>query len=268
MAAGAAAPDASALTRDTAPVGRLEGRRALITGATGGLGAEIADAFAKEGASLVLAARSAERLRTLESGGSHVLAFDIADADAVQAGVDRAADLLGGLDTLVHAAAIDCDWAPVGEMSLETWDETVATNLSGAFYVCRAALPHLVAAGAGSIVTLTSVAAYRVWPHDAAYSASKAGVDMLTRTIAVEYGKHRVRANAISPGVIDGGMTDEVEDASERARLAGLHAIPRLGLVEEVAEAAVWLASDASAFTTGSVLRVDGGFLDYSSSGG
>ncbi len=265
---GTATPDAAAATRDTAPVGRLEGRRALITGATGGLGLEIVHAFTKEGASLVLAARSTERLRTLESGESHVLAFDIADADAVRAGVDRAAELLGGLDTLVHAAAIDCDWAPVGEMSVETWDETVATNLSGAFYVCRAVLPHLVAAGGGSIVTLTSVAAYRVWPHDAAYSASKAGVDMLTRTIAVEYGKHGVRANAISPGVIDGGMTDEVEDTSERARLAGLHAIPRLGLVEEVAEAAVWLASDASAFTTGSVLRVDGGFLDYSSSGG
>jgi NAD(P)-dependent dehydrogenase (short-subunit alcohol dehydrogenase family) len=91
---------------------------------------------------------------------------------------------------------------------------------------------------------------------------------MLTRTIAVEYGSHGVRANCISPGVIDGGMTDEVGDEGERERLARLHAIPRLGLVEEVAEAAVWLASDASSFTSGSVLRVDGAFLDYSSSGG
>lgn len=249
-------------------MGRLEGRRALITGASGGLGSAIARSFAGEGARLVLAGRSADRLAQLESPGAETLAFDVADPRAAHEGVDRAVELLGGLDCLVAAAAVDCEWAPVGDMTVETWDETIRTNLSGTFYVCRAALPHLVAAGGGSIVTLTSVAAYRVWPHDAAYNASKAGVDMLTRTIAVEYGEHGIRANCISPGVIDGGMTDAVQDGDERARLARMHAIPRLGLVEEVAEAAVWLASDASSFTSGSVLRVDGAFLDYSSSGG
>jgi NAD(P)-dependent dehydrogenase (short-subunit alcohol dehydrogenase family) len=248
-------------------VGRLEGRRALITGASRGLGAGIARAFADEGARLVLAARNAGRLAEVAPASAETLAFDVMDAEATRAGVDRAAEILGGLDCVVHAAGVDCEWAPLGEMTIETWDETVTTNLSGTFYVCRAALPHLVARG-GSIVTLTSVAAYRVWPHDAAYGASKAGVDMLTRTIAVEYGSHGVRANCISPGVIDGGMTDAVEDEGERERLARSHAIPRLGFVEEVAEAAVWLASDASSFTSGSVLRVDGAFLDYSSSGG
>jgi NAD(P)-dependent dehydrogenase (short-subunit alcohol dehydrogenase family) len=246
-------------------VGRLDGRRALVTGASGGLGAAVARAFAAEGARLVLAGRDAERLETV--GQPHVV-FDLADAEATQAGVDSAAELLGGLDALVHAAAVDCEWARVGDMSVETWDETIATNLSGTFYACRAALPHLIAAGGGSIVTFTSVAAYRVWPHDVAYSASKAGVDMLTRTIAVEYGEQGVRANCISPGVVDAGMTDLVDDPAERSRLARMHALPRLGLAEEVAEAAVWLASDASSFTTGSVLRVDGGFLDYSSSAG
>jgi NAD(P)-dependent dehydrogenase (short-subunit alcohol dehydrogenase family) len=249
-------------------VGRLEGRRALITGASRGLGAGIARAFADEGARLVLAGRNADRLAEVGPAGATPLVFDVADAEATRTGVDRAAEILGGLDCLVHAAAVDCEWAPVAEMTVETWDETVTTNLSGTFYVCRAALPHLIAAGGGSILTLTSVAAYRVWPHDAAYNASKAGVDMLTRTIAVEYGSHGVRANCLSPGVIDGGMTDEVEDEGEREQLARSHAIPRLGLVEEVAEAAVWLASDASSFTSGSVLRVDGAFLDYSSSGG
>ena len=259
-------PAARLSKRDTARVGRLEGRRALITGASRGLGAAIARSFADEGASLVLAGSREFRLTEITDG--ETIAFDVTDAEAVQAGVDRAAELLEGLDCLVHAAGVDCEWAPVGEMTVETWDETVQTNLSGTFYVCRAALPYLVAAGGGSIVTLTSVAAYRVWPHDAAYSASKAGVDMLTRTIAVEYGSQGVRANCIAPGVIDGGMTDEIEDGGDRERLAQSHAIPRLGLVEEVAEAAIWLASDASSFTSGSVLRVDGGFLDYSSSGG
>jgi NAD(P)-dependent dehydrogenase (short-subunit alcohol dehydrogenase family) len=249
---------------DTPAVGRLEGRRALITGASGGLGAAIARAFANEGARLVLTGRRPEPLRALASELPYAesVEVDVADAHAAKEAVDRAAERLGGLDTLVAAAAVDCDWAPVGEMTVDTWDETVSVNLSGTFYVCRAALPHLVESGRGSIVTLTSVAAYKVWPHDAAYNASKAGVDMLTRTIAVEYGGRGVRANCISPGVIDGGMTDEITGAEERARLADLHAIPRLGLVDEVAEAAVWLASDASSFTSGSVLRVDGAFLD------
>lgn len=240
----------------------------MITGASGGLGSEIARAFAAEGARLALASRDDARLALAATIGAEDVEFDVADAASTRRGVDRAAELLGGLDCVVAAAGVDCEWAPVGEMSVETWDDTVRTNLSGTFYVCRAALPHLVAAGGGSIITLTSVAAYRVWPHDAAYSASKAGVDMLTRTIAVEYGDQGIRANCISPGVIDAGMTDLIEDENERARLARMHALPRLGLAEEVAEAAVWLASDASSFTSGSVLRVDGGFLDYSSSGG
>lgn len=245
-------------------MGRLDGRRALITGASGGIGAAIARAFVAEGARLVLAGRRSEPLDELAAGleNASAVALDVADPESAREGVERASELLGGLDTLVCAAAIDCEWAPVGEMSVETWDETVAINLSGAFYVCRAALPHLVAAGDGSIVTVTSVAAYTVWPEDAAYAASKAGLDMLTRTIAVEYGTQGVRANCVSPGVIDAGMTDEVTDPEQRERLAAMHALPRLGLAEEVAEAAVWLASDASSFTTGSVVRVDGGFLD------
>jgi 3-oxoacyl-[acyl-carrier protein] reductase len=245
-------------------VGRLEGRRALITGASGGLGASIARAFSAEGARLVVAGRRSEVLDKLVADveGASALTFDVADAAAAGAGVDRAAEALGGLDTLVCAAAIDCDWAPVGELSVETWDETLATNLSGAFYVCRAALPHLVSAGDSAIVNVTSVAGYTVWPEDAAYAVSKAGLDLLTRTIAVEYGSRGVRANCVSPGVIDAGMTDAISDAAERARLADLHPIPRLGLAAEVAEAAVWLASDASSFTTGSTVRVDGGFLD------
>lgn len=245
-------------------MGRLEGRRALVTGASRGLGEGIARAFIREGARVVVAARGGDRLERVASElpSAELVAFDVAVADAAARGVDRAAELLGGLDVLVAAAAVDCDWAPVGEMTVATWDETVAVNLSGAFYTCRAALPHLVAAGGGSIVALTSVAAYKVWPHDAAYNASKAGVDMLVRTIAVEYGPHGVRANCVSPGVIDGGMTDEITDPAEREELAGQHALRRLGLVEEVAEAAVWLASDASSFTSGSVLRVDGAFLD------
>ena len=101
----------------------------------------------------------------------------------------------------------------------------------------------------------------RAWEEDAAYNASKAGVELLTRTIAVEYGPRGVRANCVAPGVIDAGMTDVITDASERAALVAKQPLGRMGLAEEVAEAAVWLASDASSFTTGTTLTVDGGFL-------
>ncbi len=183
-------------------------------------------------------------------------------------GVDRAAELLDGLDCVVPPRRSTASGRRSGRCRWRRGTTRCRTNLSGTFYVCRAALPHLVAAGGGSIVTLTSVAAYRVWPHDAAYSASKAGSTCSRARSPSSTATQGVRANCISPGVIDAGMTDLIEDENERERLARMHALPRLGLAEEVAEAAVWLASDASSFTSGSVLRVDGGFLDYSSSGG
>ena len=141
----------------------------------------------------------------------------------VEAAVTRAHDQLGGLDIVVNAAAVDCDWKPVGELSIESWDRTIRVNLSGTFYVCRAALPLLVDAGGGSVVNITSVAGLRVWERDSAYTVSKAGVEMLTRTIAVEYAPLGVRANCIAPGVIDAGMTDTVTDLG---RSRGARAAP------------------------------------------
>jgi len=186
---------------------------------------------------------------------------DVADAAGVAVAVAEAAERLDGLDAVVCAAGIDCRWAPTGEMEVAEWDRTVAVNLSGTFYVCRAALPHLVAAGGGAIVNVTSVAGLRAWPEDVAYNASKAGVELLTRTIAVEYGARGVRANCVAPGVIDAGMTDTVTDPAARARMVDQHPLGRLGSAEEVAEAVVWLLSSKSAFTTGTTLAVDGGFL-------
>lgn len=247
--------------------GRLAGRRVLVTGGGRGLGRAIALAVAREGAAVGLLGRTPEALKNAAAEArSHgvdapVAAADVADASAVEAAVAELADALGGLDGLITAAAVDCAWAPTAEMDLGEWDRTIATNLSGAFYCCRYALPHLVAAGAGAIVNITSVAGERAWAEDVAYNASKAGVELLTRTIAVEYAAQGVRANCLSPGAIDGGMTDEVRDPAERERLRAQHPLGRFGSPEEVAEAAVWLLSDAASFTTGATLRVDGGFL-------
>jgi NAD(P)-dependent dehydrogenase (short-subunit alcohol dehydrogenase family) len=242
--------------------GRLVGRRALVTGATGGLGSAVAHAFSREGARLALVARDPERLAALcaEPGAdATAVPADVGRWDEAEQAVDSAARALGGLDAVVNAAAIDTSWRPVGELPVEEWDRAIAVNLSGTFYVCRAALPHLEQGGA--IVNFTSVAGVRAWAEDAAYNASKAGVELLTRTIAVEYGARGVRANCVAPGVIDAGMTDLVVDAGERRELVAKHPLGRLGLADEVAEAVVWLSSNGSSFTTGATLTVDGGFL-------
>ena len=242
--------------------GRLAGRRALVTGASGGLGRAVTLAFAREGAHLALLGRDQQRLDSLLAElGEEVstVEADVGNWDAVERAVGDAAQALGGLDTVVNAAAVDTSWRPVGELPVGEWDRAIAVNLSGTFYVCRAALPHLDEGGA--IVNFTSVAGVRAWAEDAAYNASKAGVELLTRTIAVEYGPRGVRANCVAPGVIDAGMTDLVVDAGERRALVAQHPLGRLGLAEEVAEAVVWLASDGSSFTTGATLTVDGGFL-------
>jgi NAD(P)-dependent dehydrogenase (short-subunit alcohol dehydrogenase family) len=249
------------------PGQRLQGRRALVTGASRGIGEAIARLFALERASVALVARDGERLRAIaaELDGQETRVFampaDVGRADGVAEAVRRAHEDLGGLDAVVNAAGVDCDWVPTAEMPIESWDETIAINLSGTFYVCRAALPLMVAGGGGAVVNLTSVAAHKVWPEDVAYSASKAGVEMLTRTIAVEYAARGIRANSLAPGVIDAGMTDVVQSERERADLVAMHPLGRMGRAEEVAEAALWLVSDASSFTTGTTLAVDGGFL-------
>jgi NAD(P)-dependent dehydrogenase (short-subunit alcohol dehydrogenase family) len=247
--------------------GRLEGRRIAVTGAGRGLGRAIALAAAGEGAAVGLIGRTPRSLEETAAEGralgvlAQTAAADVADPGAVESALDRLVEGLGGLDGLVTAAAVDCAWASTGEMELSEWDRTIAVNLSGAFYCCRFALPHLVAAEAGAIVSITSVAGHRAWAEDVAYNASKSGVEMLTRTIAVEYAARGVRANCLAPGVIDAGMTADLPDEAERERLRRLHPAGRFGRADEVAEAAVWLLSDAASFTTGATLCVDGGFL-------
>ena len=248
---------------------RLAGRRCLIVGASRGIGRTIASVFAREGASLVLAGRSEQRLAEAASEvrelGTSVatVSTDIGDSSNAARAVETAAGQLGGLDVVLNSAAIHNEWGRIGELSVETWDETIAINLSGTFYVCRAALPIMVAGGGGAIVNITSVGADRAWQMVGPYCASKAGVELLTRTIAIEYAADGVRANCLAPGVIDAGISDDVFADNPELREANeaLHPLGRFGLAEEVAEAAVWLASDQSTFTTGSTLTVDGGFL-------
>jgi NAD(P)-dependent dehydrogenase (short-subunit alcohol dehydrogenase family) len=119
----------------------------------------------------------------------------------------------------------------------------------------------MIEGGGGSIVNITSVAGHKAWAEDVAYNASKAGVTQMSRTMAVEYATAGIRVNCLAPGVIDGGLTDTVTDPAERETLIAMHPMARMGTTAEVAEAAVWLASDASSFTTAWTVAVDGGFL-------
>ena len=248
---------------------RLSGRKALLAGASRGIGRTIAGAFSAEGASVFLLGRSQERLDQVrdalaETGDvAGVLATEISDSDRATKAVELAAAELEGLDIVVNCASIHNQWARVGELPIDSWDETIAINLSGTFYICRAALPIMAAAGRGSIVNITSVGAERAWQLVAPFCAAKAGVELLTQTIALEYASDGIRANCVAPGVIDAGITDDVlaSDPGGRKALEGMHPLARLGRAEEVAEAVVWLASDASSFTTGTTLAVDGGFL-------
>jgi NAD(P)-dependent dehydrogenase (short-subunit alcohol dehydrogenase family) len=247
--------------------GRLQGGRAFITGAGGGLTAEIARAFAREGALLVLAGKTLARVERVAAeivaagGSARAVSLDVQDAAEVAERVSAAHAQLGGLDIVVNGAAIDTGWALAAAMELDIWDRTIQTNLSGTYYVCRAAIPLMVAGGGGKIVNITSVAGHKAWAEDVAYNASKAGVSQMTKTIAVEYAAAGIRANCLAPGVIDAGLTDTVTEPADREMLVAMHPMARMGTVAEVAEAAVWLASDASSFTTGATIAVDGGFL-------
>lgn len=249
--------------------GRLAGKRALITGASRGIGRTVAGAFVNAGASVALCSRRPALLESTVAelgstgGGVFGVSADCSVAEEARRAVEEAHAALGGLEVVVNVAGIHPAWARVGEHPIESWDTTIQTNLSGCFYICRFALPFLVSCGSGSIVNVSSVSAQRGWQLYVPYNVAKAGIECLTRTIAVEYAQDGVRANSVIPGVIDAGMTFDIleRDPAQREGLVAMNPMRRLGSAEEVAEAIVWLASDAASYTTGIALAVDGGFL-------
>jgi 3-oxoacyl-[acyl-carrier protein] reductase len=253
-------------------LGRLEGKRALVTGASSGIGREVANRFAREGASVAVGGRDPERTqRTVDEiaarGATAVSALgDVSEPERARTVVDGAAAALGGLDCVVSNAGIDVsDWIPVHEWDVEAFDEILRVNLRGPFLVAKYAIPHLLAAGGGSLVHMSSVCAITVWSGDCGYDVSKAGLNMLSDHIAVEYGARGIRSNTLMPGVIETELHRSVMDSMEggaeiEAALLTKHPIGRFGRVEEVADACVLLCADEAGFMTGANISIDGGY--------
>ena len=249
----------------------LIGRVAIITGAAGGIGAATARLFVARGAQVALADLAEDRARTLaDELGERALALplDLADPDSVERMIAATVARFGRLDILDNNAAfLDPDMAAldrdVETMDLGVWDKTFAVNLRGTMLACRAALPHLVASGNGAIVNMVSNLALQGHVIQAAYSASKAGLIQLTRSIAASHGRRGVRCNAVAPGMTMTPALKEAFPPHVRRLVEDETLRPQLGDPDDIAEAVAFLASDAARNITGQCLVSDGGLSSH-----
>jgi NAD(P)-dependent dehydrogenase (short-subunit alcohol dehydrogenase family) len=255
-------------------VGTLDGKVAVITGAASGIGRACALAMANEGAAVTVADRNAsgatEVAEQIRAAGGRALPVevDVSVPDAVQAMIERTCAEFGGLDVLHNnAAVLDPDLragdTDVVTLDLAVWERTLAVNLTGPMLGCRYAIPEMIKRGGGSIINTSSAAAFAGDFIRCAYGTSKGGLNSLTVYVATAFGKDGIRCNAIAPGVILTPAMAALHTEASMAELAGHHVSSALGSPEDVAGAAVYLAGGASAFMTGQVLVLDGGFLAH-----
>jgi NAD(P)-dependent dehydrogenase (short-subunit alcohol dehydrogenase family) len=241
----------------------LAGRVALVTGAARGIGRVTALVLAEEGADVamtdVLGEVDAVAAEVRARGRRAAVAvFDIADDEAVRAGVARLREALGSPGILVNNAGIVTNVAPVARMTAAAWHREVGVNLSGAFHMIQATIGDMVASGWGRIVNVSSIGGTGGLHHQAAYAASKAGLLGLTKTVALEHGRHGVTCNAVLPGLI---ATENVRAMPAEFREAAVSTTPvrRLGEPAEVAHLIAFLASDRAGFINGAEIAIDGG---------
>lgn len=246
----------------------LDGKVALITGAGAGIGAGIAERFSEAGAAVAIfdlngltAGQTREKLEKTWQRRALAIQGDVSREADVKAGVEQTIATFGSIDILVNNAGIDVA-GTVDAMSASEWDRVLAVNLKGAFLFSKYVIPHLRGRG-GAIVNISSVHAFASYEEYAAYDASKAGLLAMTRTLALDHGRHGIRVNAICPGYIGTPMTEEwirtqPDPEATLKQVLSFHPLGRIGTTRDVAEAALFLASDASSFISGATLVVDG----------
>lgn len=247
---------------------RLQGKIAIVTGAGAGIGRGIAERFAREGSSVVIAERdastgeSAAQAITSHGGKAFFVQTDVASEPQVQAMVERALDRYGKIDILCNNAAVLFfkEETRAHELSNETWERTLAVNLRGYWLTSKYVIPAMLRQGGGSIIHVASPTGFLGFPRLTAYSTSKGGVLGLMRAMAVDYAPDHIRVNAIVPGTIDTPMnTVELSDPAARERYAEIAPARRLGTPADLAGIAVFLASEDSDYCVGGIFTVDGG---------
>ncbi len=244
----------------------LEGRIALVTGASRGIGRAIAMGMARAGADVGLAARSEADLESVAKEVADigrralVIPTDVREREQIERMVQRCVQELGGLDVLINNAGGFNFMAPVIDVRPEGWDKVLNLNLSSVFHATQVAARHMLGAGCGSIINIASAAGRQGVPGLAFYSAAKGGVTMLTQATAKELAESKVRVNAIAPGFIETQLTESAtSDPVTLEMLEGSITMNRVGDAEEIVGAAIFLASEAASYVTGTTLVVDGG---------
>jgi NAD(P)-dependent dehydrogenase (short-subunit alcohol dehydrogenase family) len=247
--------------------GSCAGKVAFVTGATSGIGRATALAFAREGASVAVADISEqgnqETARMIEDAGGRALAIrcDVTRAEDVKAALDRTVEAFGRLDFAFNNAGVEQPIAPAADLTEEAWDRIVDIDLRGVFLCMKHEIPLMLKQGGGAIVNTSSGAGVKGIAGQAAYCAAKFGIVGLTKAAALDYAKSNIRVNAVCPGIIETPMMDRFSGGTPegRARVIAQEPVGRMGKPEEIAEAVVWLCSDAAAFVVGHAMIIDGG---------